>query len=90
MLRQLNHEATNGLAPDITILLDIPSDAGLSRVNEKNRLDREPLPFHQAIRKGFLAEARRDPKRWRILDASKPQVLVLEQALQIFQESFSP
>lgn len=88
-LRQLNDEATDGLVPDMTILLDIAAGAGLSRVSDKNRLDKEPLDFHEAIREGFLAEARRDTKRWRILDASQPQAIVLEQALEMLQESFS-
>lgn len=67
--RRLNELATGGLRPDLTILLDLDPQVGLGRVAKPNRLDREPLEFHQAVRQGFLEEARREPARWVIVDA---------------------
>ncbi|MBA3725163.1 MAG: dTMP kinase [Armatimonadetes bacterium] len=72
LLRKLNRLATSGLTPDLTILLDLPAEAGLSRLADKDRMDREPLSFHERVREGFLMEAKRDPDRWRVLDASLP------------------
>lgn len=80
LLRDWNRFATDGLRPDATILLDVDPEIGLSRVTEANRLDREPLEFHQRIRAAFLDEARREPERWIVVDASQPLDAVVSQA----------
>jgi dTMP kinase len=79
-LYHLNNLATHGVHPHATLLLDLDPEAGLARLKDKNRLDREPLEFHQKVRKGFLAEAHRHPDRWHVLDASQPPDALLEQA----------
>jgi dTMP kinase len=71
-IRELNAFATDTLAPDLTLLLDLDPEIGLKRITSKDRLDAEPIVFHRRVREGFLAEARREPQRWRIIDASKP------------------
>lgn len=70
LLRDLNDLATGALAPDLTLLLDIDPTLGLSRLQNKDRLDCEPLAFHRRVREGFLQEARRQPSRWQVIDAS--------------------
>ena len=70
-VRELNAYATDGLAPTLTILLDLDPEVGLKRLTSKDRLDAEPILFHRRVREGFLIEARRDPDRWRVVDASK-------------------
>lgn len=70
-LRSLNSAATGGLQPDLTLLLDIDPQTGVGRVMSKDRLDSEPLAFHQKVRDGFLAEAKADPGRWVVIDASR-------------------
>jgi dTMP kinase len=69
-LRAWNAFATGGRVPDLTLLIDIDPALGLSRITNGDRLDREPLAFHERIRAGFLAEAEREPARFRILDGS--------------------
>lgn len=71
-VRELNAFATDGLVPDLTLLLDLDPEIGLKRLITKDRLDAEPIMFHRRVREGFLAEARREPLRWRIVDATKP------------------
>jgi len=83
LLRKLNRIATSGLTPDLTILLDLSAEAGLSRVFDKDRLDCEPLEFHERIREGFLMEARRDSGRWKVLDAAQPPDAILKEAVEI-------
>lgn len=68
-LRNLNALATEGLVPDLTLLFDLPAEQGLARLNDRDRLDREPLEFHQRVRQGFLDEAAREPERWVVFDA---------------------
>lgn len=74
VLRAMNDWATDGLTPDLTILFDVPVAVGLERRRHhratENRLDRETVRFHRQVRAGFLALARREPRRIKIVDAS--------------------
>jgi dTMP kinase len=74
LIDQLNEIATGGLMPELTILFDIESSDGLARLHPggHDRLEREALEFHLKVRQGYLETARKQPERWRILDASKP------------------
>jgi dTMP kinase len=70
---RLNHWATGGLVPDLTILLDLPPTAGLGRrARSADRLEAEPTEFHERVRAGFLALAQAEPERYLVLDASRP------------------
>lgn len=77
----LNELATGGLAPDLTILLDIDVKAGFERLRrrnlhhgvEKDRIEREALDFHERVRSGYLDLARRWPRRIRIVDAARDE-----------------
>ncbi len=80
-LRELNTLATGGLRPDRTLLLDVPAEVGLGRLQDPDRIDREPLEFHQRVRDGFLAEAALEPDRWRTVDATQPPDAVLAACL---------
>jgi len=69
----LNKWATGGLVPDLTILLDLAPIEGLSRRERSaDRLEAEPLDFHQRVRAGFRALADADPQRYLVLDAGRP------------------
>jgi dTMP kinase len=70
---RLNRWATGGRVPDLTILLDMPPEAGLGRnTASADRLESESLEFHRRVRAGFLALARADPSRYLVLDATRP------------------
>ncbi|MGC8783678.1 MAG: dTMP kinase [Armatimonadota bacterium] len=71
-VRQLNHFATGGLQPIRTYLLDLPVEMGLQRQRERNRIGAEMIAFHERVREGFLTEARREPQRYLVLDATQP------------------
>jgi dTMP kinase len=69
----LNRWATGGLLPDLTILLDLPPAEGLGRrAPSADRLEAEPADFHQRVREGFLAQAAAAPRRYLVLDATRP------------------
>jgi dTMP kinase len=74
-LRRLLDFATGGLWPDLTVLLDIESEAGLQRKRkaggEWNRLDDYELAFHQRVREGYHEMVRYEPKRWQMIDANQ-------------------
>jgi dTMP kinase len=65
-----NEFATGGLSPNVTFLFDLPPEIGLARLASRDRLDREPIEFHQCVRQGFLALAAASPGTWRVLDAT--------------------
>lgn len=71
--------ATDGLRPDLTLLLDMPPESGRARKErasaaggEWNRLDAEGLAFHQRVRAGYLALAAAEPRRIIVLNAAQP------------------
>jgi dTMP kinase len=69
----LSRWATGGLTPDLTIVLDLPPQAGLGRrESSADRLEAEPSEFHERVRAGFLALARAEPERYLVLDATRP------------------
>ncbi len=89
-LRRLNDTATEGLRPDLSFLLDCPVDVGLARAarrgtqslngrRREDRFERENLEFHEKVRQGFLALACAEPKRFRVVDASRPVADVAKQ-----------
>lgn len=73
-LRTLQALATDGLQPHLTILLDLPVEAGLKRKapGDVTRFEAEfDLPFHRRVRDGFLALARETPDRFAVIDAAR-------------------
>jgi len=85
-IRTANAFAIAGCEPDLTLLLDLPAEAGLARVQDANRLDREPIDFHRSVRNGFLQLAQTQPN-WVVLDATAPPELVLNAALDAIRKS---
>jgi dTMP kinase len=75
-LRAITHFATGGLKPDLTVLLDLEPEVGLSRRQvgggELNRMDQQKLDFYQRMRQGYMALAAEEPERWIRVDASGP------------------
>jgi len=89
-LRMMLEFATNGLKPDLTILLDVDVLVGLKRKKVKdewNRLDAYEISFHERVREGYHHLTAQDPKRWRIVDASQSPELVQEQIRQLVIEA---
>lgn len=73
-LRALEIAATDGLAPDLTILLDLPVEDGLARKapGDVTRFEAEfDLAFHRRVRDGFLALAAAEPGRFAVVDARR-------------------
>jgi len=72
LVKTINHLATAGIKPELTVLLEIPSDKGLSRINYRNldRFEVEDITFHDAIRDGYLKLVTQEPERWLVIDAS--------------------
>jgi dTMP kinase len=76
-IRELNSLATGGLLPNLTILLDLPVDAGRARKHaDDDTFIRENSGFHERVREGYRKLAAAEPNRWFVLDADKsPQAI---------------
>ena len=99
-IKNLTAFATDGLKPALTFLFDLPVKEGLSRALDRisrkgtgmaaeDRFEREDLAFHSRIREGYLELARQEPRRFRVIDASRSipaihadVVLSLRQAIE--------
>lgn len=81
--------ATGGLKPDLTLLLDLDVEVGLSRRargGDWNRLDAYDLDFHRRVRHGYHQLAQAEPQRWMVLDASQPAESVQAELRRIVLE----
>jgi dTMP kinase len=80
MVKAINNAATQGIKPNLTVLLDISVEAGLARKTKKrqDRFERENITFHQRVREGYLKLAANDPERWLVVDASQTRQKIAE------------
>ena len=83
LVNQLNALATGGLKPDLTLLFDLDVEIGLRRTRKRgdktsgiagqpDRLDQEPMEFHERVRRAYLEIAALEPQRFRIIPSSGP------------------
>jgi dTMP kinase len=80
VVKIINNIATQGLKPDLTVLLDIPVAVGLARkrLNKQDRFEQEDSTFHQRVREGYLKLTASDPERWLVIDASQSKAKIRE------------
>ncbi|NLN77849.1 MAG: dTMP kinase [Armatimonadetes bacterium] len=71
LVEELNRFATNGLSPNLTILLDLPAEVGLARQTKVDRISSEGIAFHESVRRGYLNQASAEPQRFVIVDATR-------------------
>lgn len=76
-VNEIIHLATSGLKPDLTLFFDIPVERALERTNSrdendtvKNRMDLETAEFYQRARESYLGIAKREPERFKVIDAT--------------------
>jgi dTMP kinase len=72
-IRAVGDIAISGRWPDLTVLLDMPATASLSRVKRAHdRIEQRPIEYHQRVRENYLAQAKADPSRYQVVDADRP------------------
>jgi dTMP kinase len=65
---RISRWATEALTPSLTIILDLPAEVGLGRLHSTDRLESEPLQFHERVRQEYLNMAQIDPERYMVVD----------------------
>ncbi|CAN2228880.1 enterobactin exporter EntS [Candidatus Nanopelagicaceae bacterium] len=69
---RISRWATESLFPTLTIIIDLPAEIGLGRIKSKDRLESQPIDFHERVRQEFLQLALLDPERYYIVDGNQP------------------
>ncbi|CAN2170337.1 enterobactin exporter EntS [Candidatus Nanopelagicaceae bacterium] len=68
---RISRWATESLFPTLTIVIDLPAEIGIGRLHNPDRLEAEPLAFHERVRQEFLQLARLDPERYLVVDGKQ-------------------
>ncbi len=88
-VEQLSRWATDGLWPDLTVLLEVsPAEAEGRLARARDRLESAGPAFHQRVHDGFLVQAMADPDRWAVVDGSQPEAAVADAIWQIVAMRF--
>lgn len=88
-INMLNNLATNGKKPDLTLVFDVDVETSMKRVGkEKDRMESAGIDFHNRVRKGYLELARQEPKRIKVLDATKSIEEIHKDVINILAEVF--
>jgi dTMP kinase len=70
LVEEINSISSDRLVPDLTFLLDIPPQTGIprgTRRTKKDKFESENYAFHRRVRRAYLAIAKREPKRVKII-----------------------
>lgn len=74
VVSRMNDLAVNGAIPDLIILLDVPPEIGLARLQKegkmKDRLDMQRRDFYERVHEGYLTLAKKNPSRYVVIDAT--------------------
>ena len=90
LLKELNDFATEGLKPDLTILLDVPLEVSRARLAERqkatdtkaDRIEQAGETVHRHLREGFLELAKAEPERFVVIDSSGDRAEVDEKIIK--------
>jgi dTMP kinase len=91
-IERLNRLSSQGIRPDVTLLLDCPSNVGLKRALQRNRVlkqekegrfEKEEIQFHRRVRKGYLDIAKKQPDRVKVIDTREGEKKVFEKIRKI-------
>jgi len=92
LVERLNRLSSQGIKPEVTFLLDCPSDVGLKRALKRNRslkkekeerFEREKIQFHHRVRRGYLSLAKKEPHRVKVIDTRQGEEKVYQRIRQI-------
>lgn len=88
---QINHFAVGNVMPDITVVMDVPTEVGLSRIRQRasdlpDRMERENIDFYHKVREGYLVLAKGMPDRFVVIDGTLGQDAIAKKVLAAIKE----
>ena len=89
MVGTINRWAIGGCVPDLTVVIDLDPRIGLERARGRELFDRmetQSLRFHQRVRRGYLALAKRESRRVKLVDGSQPADAVEQQIWELVRK----
>jgi dTMP kinase len=96
LINVLERVSVGELSPDLTVLLDLPVQAGLERAKlrrgnaQADRFEGEGAEFHERLRDAYLAVAAREPDRCVVIDASASKEVVANAIWQAVESRLQP
>jgi dTMP kinase len=93
---RISRWATESLYPTLTILIDVPAEIGLGRLQSRDRLEAESNDFHERVRQEYLQIAMMDPERYFVVDGTQPvneihrQITERVSEIQALKRNFEP
>ena len=96
-IRSLERIAINGMVPDLTVILDLPAEVGLSRARARgndrgvkpDRYEKEALAVQEQRRDAFLELAAREPRRCKVIDGNRPADAIAQEVEKLTFELLS-
>ncbi len=79
---RISRWATETLTPVLTVIMDLPAEIGLARLQSTDRIESEPLAFHERVRQEFLNLANVDPERYFVVDATQSKESIHAQIIE--------
>jgi dTMP kinase len=75
-VNQINHFAVGNVMPDITVVIDVPTEVSLTRIRQRasdlpDRMERENIDFYTKVREGYLVLAKGLPERFVVIDGTQ-------------------
>ena len=90
-VQQINHFAVGNVMPDLTIILDVPTEVSLARIRLRasdipDRMERENAEFFSKVREGYLLLARSIPRRFHVIDGTRPEAEIEKEVWKTVQK----
>jgi len=98
LVYEVDRIACRGLAPDLTLVIDIGTETGLKRARARNRrtqdietrIDEHNVAFHRQVRDAYHQLAAEDPKRVRLIDGGRVEIAVAEDVWNAVEPLLDP
>ena len=89
-VNHINHFAVGNVMPDLTLVLDVPTDVSLQRIRQRasdlpDRMERENIDFYTKVREGYLLLAKELPERLVVIDGGQSQTSIQKQIWKAVQ-----
>jgi dTMP kinase len=90
-VQQINDFAVGNVMPDLTIILDVPTEVSLARIRLRasdlpDRMERENAAFFAKVREGYLLLAKSLPARFHVIDGTQPESVIEKEVWKTVQK----